>query len=697
MLKNRVRLLTHLILITTLGRENLWTIAVGGPSLEPVTIEGYQRKSICAAEKKGKEIFTEEIPSQTEPSLAASITGAPSTSSPGNESTAILSVEEKDGKQRDLGADQDTEVEKLKTCHGACMPKNTKEKSSSKAKKKKKQTALKQVDRRRQSLLPSENDALQAQERKQCQPDSNEPRKNVDQLVDRASQDDCGSQKLMEGLGCSDGSELAAQKIDLPKTSITREGKNTSTYISQAIEWIVEGERELELRMQETASQRIRMAFQPKEFPNPGEIFPGVIKGKWSDVVHTSQPVLLEIVQLIQSRERSTVGLCESEMPKPVINKLHNFMLKTLKAQLKISNAQNHLPLQELSNQQYKILKFLWNLNQDMFVLQIKKLQGVNPKLNKYELHRRIITFTNQIVQKTILENWVLIKQSLASTKKHGLSFLNKVEEYFKFKCEFPNPLIWSNVNSSKYYPEDKKYNNPRQTTENIYLSVMGTMENYRRFKTASDLIKASPKWNLPMETWKNLQKAERHNGVSILNVFHFIHYLGLGMKNDIHSWSTAKVGKHITILNIIISSPKWYREIPWYQSADRAWLKETFKQEYDEKLKCLCERAKYMKWEYELNSTSDQGQDFESNADNDEGMIKTLVQLLKHREEERLIVTEHGLDGAMMASLKLLKDQNTNTNGITDWDSVWNNFPSKFGITSEQKEFSKMWIDSKF
>ncbi|EFP91123.2 uncharacterized protein PGTG_16868 [Puccinia graminis f. sp. tritici CRL 75-36-700-3] len=114
MLKNRVRLLTHLILITTLGRENLWTIAVGGPSLEPATIQGYQRKSICAAEKKGKEIFTEEIPSQTEPSLAASITGAPSTSSPGNESTAI-NVEEKDGKQRDLGADQDTEVEKLKT------------------------------------------------------------------------------------------------------------------------------------------------------------------------------------------------------------------------------------------------------------------------------------------------------------------------------------------------------------------------------------------------------------------------------------------------------------------------------------------------------------------------------------------------------------------------------------------------------
>ncbi|KAA1112348.1 hypothetical protein PGTUg99_019166 [Puccinia graminis f. sp. tritici] len=115
MFKNRVRLLTHLIIITTLSRENLWTIVAGGPSLEPATIEGYQRKSICAAEKKGIEIFTEEIPSQTEPSLAASITGAPSTSSPGNESTAILSVEEKDGKQRDLGADQDTEVEKLKT------------------------------------------------------------------------------------------------------------------------------------------------------------------------------------------------------------------------------------------------------------------------------------------------------------------------------------------------------------------------------------------------------------------------------------------------------------------------------------------------------------------------------------------------------------------------------------------------------
>jgi hypothetical protein len=608
------------------------------------------------------------------------------------------------------------------------MPKNTQEKSSSKAKKKKKKTALKQAGRRRQSLTPLENDVVQAQERwvfcffpysiyyenfqlnrtkliywlmyksrKQYQADSYGPCKNVDQLVNRAIQNDSGSQKPMEGLSCSDSSELEAQRICLPRTSITREGKNISIYISQAIKWIVEGERELELRMQETASHRIGMAFEPSEFTNPGEIFPGVIKGKWSDVVHTSHPVLLEIVQLIQSRERSTGGFCESEMSKSVINKLPNFMLKTFKAQLKISNAQNHLPLQELSNQQYTILKFLWNLNQDMFVLQIKKLQDVNPKLNRYELHRRTITLTNQIIQKTILENWVLIKKSLAIQKKHGLSFLNKVEEYFKFNSEFPNPLIWSNLNSSKYYPEDKTCNNPRQTTEKIYLSVMGTVENYRRFKTASDLIKASPKWNLPMEIWKNLQKAERHNGVSILNVFHFIHYLGLGMKNDIHSWNTAKVEKHITILNIIISSPKWYRDIPWYQSADRAWLKEIFKQEYDEKLNCLCERAKYMKGDYELNPTSDQVSDLKSHADRNEGVIKKVVQILKHREEERLAVTEHGLDGSLMASLKLLKDQNTSSNGITDWDSVWNNFPSKFGITSEQKEFSKIWIDSKF
>jgi hypothetical protein len=120
MLKNRVRLLAHLMIIFTISRENLWTIAAESPSLEvsPAIIQGYQRKSICASEKKGKEIFAEEIHSQTEPSLAASIAGAPSTSStlsPNNEFTGFLTVVEKDGTQRDLGADQDIEVGELKT------------------------------------------------------------------------------------------------------------------------------------------------------------------------------------------------------------------------------------------------------------------------------------------------------------------------------------------------------------------------------------------------------------------------------------------------------------------------------------------------------------------------------------------------------------------------------------------------------
>jgi hypothetical protein len=305
-------------------------------------------------------------------------------------------------------------------------------------------------------------------------------------------------------------------------------------------------------------------------------------------------------------------------------------------------------------------------------------------------------------MQKTIVENWALIKSSLIERKKHKPSFLNKFEKYFRLQHEFPKAILASEEQYSKEYPKDLKAKNPYEPTEKLLQSVISGFEEFRRNQVATDLIKYPPKWELSQEVRKDLRKAEKYNGVVFWNVFHFIYYLGLGKQNDIDSWDPSKVISSIETLNMIISSPNWYSEIDWYQSADRAWLKRVFKEEYDQKLRRLCEKGKAIRtWECNENASGccccHKKLDLEAGEKvMDDQMISNLI---NHRKEESLRICEHGLNEKILLLIKILKDQHTTKvdGRITNWQAVWNHFPPEIELTSDLKEFAQSWIDEIF
>ncbi|KAA1080960.1 hypothetical protein PGT21_026369 [Puccinia graminis f. sp. tritici] len=636
------------------------------------------------------------------PSNADSLPGALSD----NETTERATMGQEEADQENFGAvgfksgETQTSDEGITTENASRKPRK---KKKNKKNRKAKQLVSKQDDGK--FLSPLEKSAVDVQKSPPPQPDQNltpsyMARKNINQKLDEVNQKEGHCRRLGNLISDSTDGESGAP-TRLPKISIPQTA-DTVTGFSGLVKYILEDEIEIEENMKEKGLKRLEMALQPYQSTNSGEIYPGVIKGKWSDVVHKSQPSLQEIIKILKQIESSKDGVSKDKLTGLLNNKCSDFASKIFEAHLQLLNNQNHLPLHKLSYEDYNGLKFMWNLNPELVLIELKKRQTSCIGISKSELHRRIITFTNQVMQKTIVENWGLIKNSFIERKKYKPSFLNKFEKYFRLQQEFPKTILASEEQYLEEYPKDLRAKNPYETTEKLLQSVISDFEEFRRNQVATDLIKHVPKWELSQEVRKDLRKAEKYNGVVFWNVFHFIHYLGLGKQDDIDSWDSPKVIKSIETLNMIVSSPDWYSDIDWHQSADRFWLKRVFKEEYDQKLKRLCEKGKTIRtWECCSENHSDccscpKTLDFQAGENlTDHQMIVNLIHL---REEEKLRVGEHGLNEKILLLIKILRDKHTSKlDGHTNWQAVWNHFPPEIELTSDLQEFAQLWINEVF
>ncbi|KAI9602322.1 hypothetical protein H4Q26_001609 [Puccinia striiformis f. sp. tritici PST-130] len=243
----------------------------------------------------------------------------------------------------------------------------------------------------------------------------------------------------------------------------------------------------------------IKAAFQPRETGHDGEIFPNVIKPIWAHAIHTEEcaRLLRESLQNVgivpQSQEVSQrMDVRDSTIFEAI--------LQILGTQLQTSNLQNHLPLSELSHTTYNKLHMLWNMSQESF-FQIAKILRIKTKLNEYELHRRLSTLNYQIVQKTAVENWNLIKTALGDRNKKrrvNLCDLKSLQIDFQLDREFPSTLDICKILTER--PE-KLTSNLRKTKINplsLMITTMGFEEFRRRFNF---LVLGAAKPNMNTQT----------------------------------------------------------------------------------------------------------------------------------------------------------------------------------------------------
>ncbi|KAA1072533.1 hypothetical protein PGTUg99_012965 [Puccinia graminis f. sp. tritici] len=668
----KLEVLMHLAAFALIGTNLSSTTLVNFPPEASTSVtRGFRKNSLQGLEDRGEEHSTGSI-NISRVQLSSSFrtedeTGKPNLTGTVPKVSAHTKPTEAEDLQNGLG----------KTDKEGIVTQNSMQKSGkSKKRRKKKIPVLKQASEENY-LHPLKKDVIEIQKSTTSKSDSNPSKKKNKNHFAGVDQEETNG-------------DLAMSQLRLHDSHITREYGITAS-ASDLINCILDDERQVLQIMQQKGISRIKMAFQPFQPSNPGEIYPGVIKGMWSDVVHQSQPLLQDIVNFLQN-ETWQGGISQAKTNSALQDECSQLAFKLFATHLQLSNSQNHLPLHQLKNENYIAMKFLWNLNPDLIVLTLQKCSMVHPEISQYEMHRRIITFTNQIVQKTSVENWKMIKQSLIDRKEYNLSFLNKVEDCFQLNHEFPEKRIGEDVKTSEEYQGKTSHKDTYNTAIDIAQKTLGDFEWHRRTQVAEDIIKFPPKWTLSLELWEELREAERYNGVNVWNVFHFIHYLGLGKENKIESWSISKVIRHIEILNMVSSGTNWQADIGWSESADRAWMRKVFKEEYDQKLNSLVERGKRITWKY-LEMPSLARKEFEAETN----VNRKIFDLVQFREEEILRLADHGVCDEILVLIKLLRDQNRQQDGHIKWESVWNQFPPELELATDVKKFAQSWINENF
>ncbi|KAI9610705.1 hypothetical protein KEM48_002505 [Puccinia striiformis f. sp. tritici PST-130] len=348
-------------------------------------------------------------------------------------------------------------------------------------------------------------------------------------------------------------------------------------------------EKDLEKRLKGFYTARIKFAFQPRETNQDGEIFPRVIKPLWAHAIHTE-----ECARLLKACHEDIQRVPKTKNMDYVSLQYHQILgraLEILEPHLQTTNHQDHLPLPEMDGKMYEILQVLWNSDQNVF-LGIEEI--LSARLSKYELHRRLIILTNQIIQKTAVENWKLISTSLATggNKRRVIKFLSALKQNLQLDREFPET-----VTCFQSWLENPGIlldglGRTKVDAGSLIMSVMGPFEYRRRFnfeilhrKSLNINLTFKPQ-TLPLAALEDLRIAERTNGVDVWNVSCFIQYLGLGGSKNFKDSTDNEIRFNFErILVLINCETYWY--VPWSESADRAWLTKTYK-EYYEQLKTL-------------------------------------------------------------------------------------------------------------
>ncbi|KAH9445698.1 hypothetical protein Pst134EB_023533 [Puccinia striiformis f. sp. tritici] len=504
-------------------------------------------------------------------------------------------------------------------------------------------------------------------------------------------------------------SSLSSQSYEDPSPSLTlnkkiddrldrqgMSGKKTSTNLStrsnqeavREVSRAQEGKSDQQyLFMMESYMLRITLSFEPfepfGEKENKDEIYPGVIKPRWSAIE-------LEDISSLEKpfrdflANKKQVDMVDVELD-PV--EISDATFRILENHLKPSELENYHPLGKLDRKTFKSLQFLWNLDQRPF-LQIH--QRLCSKMNRYEVERRLRTLASQISQKTIVENWSWMRKTLPEfTKQLIRPRLEKLERFFRCDQEFPNETLQKHFSFIARYLEIHNGAlkaigvNDTEDLIDFFLRWMGPMEFQARFDLLSPHTLPPPingKVNI-----KSLRRARDSEGVSFWNVMRVVQTLGLAEKDDIQNYEMDGVYPKVRELIFIILSPHWKDDgLPWSESADRHWLVQAYGKEYQKRLSMLC---------FELKKHVRSHDNPQPPVDYVNGNTKYSHSVKNHSDiPDILLFVDQGLPYEVVHSIKPHLDTPT-TNGQTDWKKIFESVDSKF--TDQQQQFLKDWFKS--
>ncbi|EFP85956.1 uncharacterized protein PGTG_11712 [Puccinia graminis f. sp. tritici CRL 75-36-700-3] len=466
-----------------------------------------------------------------------------------------------------------------------------------------------------------------------------------------------------------------SKRAEAQKESLQEDPQTTNCFKS-----MIKAAEKQELDMENDFKKRIQAAFKPRG-ESEDEVYPTVVKPKWGNAVHDG-----EISGLLKESIQSVKKMAEKEkLSQSEAAESWTFQkaLEILEPYLQPTNPQAHHPVPRITDEAYQSLKFLWTFHPASF-LRIRA--SLSSRLdNKWEVQRRLVTVTTQITQKTIVENWMLIRNALLDgLQNERRTSLKFYEVRLQLAREFPNIVYYSDL----FLPifsrilEDEVANTG-QTLLPFLRSWMGDHESSRRLKTPISERLYQLKIELSQDLSENLRASEIARGVDVWTVHHWIKCLGLGQPKKLDDWTDDEVLFSMEKLQKLIAGMSRNEGIPWHESASRAWLIETFGQEiYTQQLDLLCNKYKQIR----ARLVSHEDHRWKNNG-------SSVIKILDGQEEDKLKFADHGLDFKLIQAIKIIRSVNQQFRA--DWNSLFDSCPSK--LTSNQKDFIKIWFADNF
>jgi hypothetical protein len=466
----------------------------------------------------------------------------------------------------------------------------------------------------------------------------------------------------------------------IPKTETQKDVLQEDSQTTNCLKSMIKAAENQELWMEIDWKKRIQAAFNPRG-ESEDEVYPTVFKPKWGNAVHDGSisGLLKESIQSVRIMvEKENVSQSEAAE-----SWTFQKALEILEPYLQPWNTQTHHPLPRLTDEAYQSLKFLWTYHPAAF-LRIRP--SLSSRLdNKWEVQRRLLTITTQITQKTIVENWMLIRNALLNgLQNERRTSLKFYEVRLQLDQEFPNIVHYSDL----FLPifsrilEDEVANTG-QTLLAFLRTWMGDYESSRRLKTPISDKLYQLKIELSKDLSENLRASEITRGVDVWTVHHWIQCLGLGQSNKLDDWTDDEVNFSMGKLQKLIAGMRDAPVIPWHESAGRAWLIKTFGQEiYTQHLDLLCKKYKQIR---ERLVSHIEDHQWKKNA--------SVIKILDGQEEDKLKFTDLGLDCKFIQAIKIIRSVNQQYRA--DWNSLFDSCPLE--LTSNQKDFIKSWFADNF
>jgi hypothetical protein len=229
---------------------------------------------------------------------------------------------------------------------------------------------------------------------------------------------------------------------------------------------------------------------------------------------------------------------------------------------LKIKEDTPHLPLDDLDDYTYEILRNVWHGRPGNMMKFMDLQLWMNGMFDSDEFHRRIKILAQQIAERTLVENWKAIKAYVLKNKELTRAEVKAIEKYYSLSVQFPNPFKGSPTKELRV-PKGKEY------TLRVIQQALGIDSSI--FRPESISLDHLPAGNRVSNSKDELHYRMRYNGLEIKKVLGLIEMFN--MEEGI-GYSVYYTSPH----DIIYFAADDLTE--WEISPEQQWLRENYPEE---------------------------------------------------------------------------------------------------------------------